>query len=356
MGRNIVIFSDGTGQAGGFRFDENRSNIYKMFRACRCGPDSSVNPRDQLTFYDPGLGSQADGGHLTGRAARWIYNTISQATGFGITANIVDCYAALIRLWRPGDRIFLFGFSRGAYRIRCLAGVVSMCGIPQQMKDGSQIKLTDADTRRLAEYAVKHIYQFTSSRSLDTATDRQKFLLETRRRLAARFRSEHNCGTDVVPNADPYFVGVYDTVAALGSAQKTAMIASAVLIAFAALGGIANYLSNFSRISVIGKVLGALTFTNTFFGLIGLTALAAFAVYIYTHLKWDFGVPGYTKGDGRRTVHLTEMWQTFYDTNLNPRVSYAKYAISIDENRKDFARVGCCLKKDAGWLGANGGW
>ena len=97
MGRNIVIFSDGTGQAGGFRFDENRSNIYKMFRACRCGPDSSVNPRDQLTFYDPGLGSQADGGHLTGRAARWIYNTISQATGFGITANIVDCYAALIR-------------------------------------------------------------------------------------------------------------------------------------------------------------------------------------------------------------------------------------------------------------------
>jgi uncharacterized protein (DUF2235 family) len=55
MGKNVVIFSDGTGQAGGFRFDEKRSNIYKLYRATRCGPDSCVDPREQLTFYDPGL-------------------------------------------------------------------------------------------------------------------------------------------------------------------------------------------------------------------------------------------------------------------------------------------------------------
>jgi hypothetical protein len=113
MGKNVVIYSDGTGQAGGFRFDEDRSNIYKLYRATRCGPDSSVDPHKQVAFYDPGLGSQADGGHLAGWLARWVYNLVSQATGFGITANIIDCYAALIRLWRPGDRIFLIGFSRG---------------------------------------------------------------------------------------------------------------------------------------------------------------------------------------------------------------------------------------------------
>lgn len=50
---NIVIFSDGTGQRGGLMFDERRSNIYKLFRATRCGPDSSVDPAEQLTFLRP---------------------------------------------------------------------------------------------------------------------------------------------------------------------------------------------------------------------------------------------------------------------------------------------------------------
>ena len=46
------------------------------------------------------------------------HNFLSQATGFGLTTNIIDCYETLVRLWRPGDRIFLFGFSRGAYTVR----------------------------------------------------------------------------------------------------------------------------------------------------------------------------------------------------------------------------------------------
>jgi hypothetical protein len=87
--------------------DEDRSNIYKLYRASRCGPDSSIDPREQVAFYDPGLGSQPDGGHVFGRLLRWIHNTVAQATGFGITRNIIDCYAALIQLWQPGDRIFL---------------------------------------------------------------------------------------------------------------------------------------------------------------------------------------------------------------------------------------------------------
>jgi hypothetical protein len=45
MPKNILIFSDGTGQAGGLRPDENRSNIYKLFRATRCGPDTEIDPR-----------------------------------------------------------------------------------------------------------------------------------------------------------------------------------------------------------------------------------------------------------------------------------------------------------------------
>lgn len=54
MSKNVIIYSDGTGQAGGFRFDEDRSNVYKLYRATRCGPDSTVDPRKQVAFYDAG--------------------------------------------------------------------------------------------------------------------------------------------------------------------------------------------------------------------------------------------------------------------------------------------------------------
>jgi uncharacterized protein (DUF2235 family) len=131
MPKNILIFSDGTGQAGGRAPDENISNIYKLFRATRCGPESDIDPLVQLTFYDPGLGSQPDGGiFFAERAYRWIHNVVSQATGLGITLNIIDCYAAILQMWQPGDRIFLFGFSRGAYTVRCVAAVLSLCGVP----------------------------------------------------------------------------------------------------------------------------------------------------------------------------------------------------------------------------------
>jgi uncharacterized protein (DUF2235 family) len=158
MPKNILIFSDGTGQAGGVTFDENRSNVYKLFRATRCGPDSTIDPSEQVAFYDPGLGSPRDNHFTFGWVGRKIYNLISQGTGFGITANIIDCYAALIRLWRPGDRIYLFGFSPGAYTVRCLAAVIAYCGIPTKLPDNQPVKLDVASTKKLASYAVKHVY------------------------------------------------------------------------------------------------------------------------------------------------------------------------------------------------------
>jgi uncharacterized protein (DUF2235 family) len=65
MPRNIVVFADGTGQRGGIFFDENRSNIYKLYRATRCGPEYSVNPAEQLAFYDPGVGTDPIEGNVS---------------------------------------------------------------------------------------------------------------------------------------------------------------------------------------------------------------------------------------------------------------------------------------------------
>src|SRR5437773_8954615 len=157
---NIIIYSDGTGQRGGVLFDERRSNIYKLFRATRCGPDSSVNPSEQLTFYDPGLGTAPpghEGSGLIGTAARAFYNLVSQATGLGITRNIIDGYAAIIRLWRPGDRIFLFGFSRGAYTVRCLSSVLGFCGIPTHDKGSKPLCRDEKNSKRIASEAVKTV-------------------------------------------------------------------------------------------------------------------------------------------------------------------------------------------------------
>jgi uncharacterized protein (DUF2235 family) len=152
-GRNIVIFSDGTGQRGGVYFDESRTNIYKLYRAARSGPDSNVLPERQQAFYDPGLGTQPEGGASLLRAWRAFYNLVSQATGLGITHNIIDCYTAIIQLWRPGDRIFLFGFSRGAYTIRCLATALCYSGIPTQSAPGVPLKRDAASARKLATAA-----------------------------------------------------------------------------------------------------------------------------------------------------------------------------------------------------------
>src|SRR5258708_16669356 len=58
MSKNILVFSDGTGQAGGLTPDENRSNIYKIFRATRCGPDTNISAGEQIAFYDAGLDTQ----------------------------------------------------------------------------------------------------------------------------------------------------------------------------------------------------------------------------------------------------------------------------------------------------------
>jgi hypothetical protein len=353
MAKNIIIYSDGTGQAGGFRFDETRSNVYKLYRATRCGPDSPIDPNEQIAFYDPGLGSQADGANVFGKAFRWVHNTVAQATGFGITRNLIDCYAALIQLWRPGDRIFLIGFSRGSYTVRCLAGIIARCGIPTHPENqpGGSLKIDDASAHSLAAYAVKHVYQFTYPRKKSEATPRQSFLLDTREKVASRFRIKYGSNDRADPTnatANPYFIGVFDTVAALGNPATTTLFSVAFLLIAAALGVAGQTLTHFVDVPVIGRTLGFLSFRHVFFGSIVGAGIAAVIVYFYTHLKWDFRVEGYGWRESLKTLHLNDLWMQFYDTELHPKVDYARHAISIDENRENFKRVGWSSPRGTG--------
>src|SRR5215813_11158936 len=231
MPKNVVIYSDGTGQRGGIQFDERRSNIYKLYRATRCGPDSSINPAEQLTFYDPGIGTLPAGLGFFWGAARWLHNLISQATGLGLTRNIIDCDASIIQLWQPGDRIFLFGFSRGAYTVRCVAAVLALCGVPTRMKDESQLRRDEGTARKIAREAVKKVYQHVNS-------PRDTNYLPQRAALAARFRSEYGSDSKGKSNAYPHFIGVFDTVAAIANYGSLALVAGLGVLLIAALSGI----------------------------------------------------------------------------------------------------------------------
>jgi hypothetical protein len=296
MPRNILIFSDGTGQAGGLTPDENVSNIYKLYRATRCGPLSSIDPCEQLTFYDPGLGSEPDSGIFSAqRAYRWLHNLVSQATGLGITMNIIDGYAAILRMWQPGDRIYLFGFSRGAYTVRCLAAVLSFCGVPTTMADGRTPLYRDQGTaRKIAKEAVRRVYQHVSSPK-DTP------YLEQRKALA---------------------LGSY-------------LLSGALVVALAALIAIVSYAQSFLLFS----------FWLSFGILAGLSAFIAAVWYGVTHVQYATDLSGYSFW---QTLHFTAPKMKFYDHHLDNAVWYARHAMSIDENRADFARVPWGSTRNAG--------
>ena len=322
MAKNIVVFSDGTGQRGGIFFDECRSNIYKLYRATRCGPDCAVNPAEQLTYYDPGIGTEPGGLSLFGRLWRKIHNIVSQATGLGITANVIDCYAAIIRMWEPGDRIFLFGFSRGAYTVRCLGAVLAMCGVPRLGKDGRPLKLDPASVRAVAEIGVKKVYQHVSS-------PKDKAYLGQRTALAAWFRNKYGADENGGSNAYPYFVGVFDTVASVATLSGLLLVLGGI-IAVVVAGG-----------AVLGAIFGNFLFWT---GMVAIAAaIVTLLVVAFMNVRYAVGLPGYSFW---QTFHFTALRLRFYDQELNPNVGYARHAIAIDENRESFQRVPWGSPKD----------
>lgn len=332
MPRNIVIYSDGTGQRGGVLFDERRSNIYKLYRATRCGPDSSVDPKEQYAFYDAGIGTSKGARGVLGAAWDMIYNVICQATGLGLTGNIIDCYAALVRSWRPGDRVFLFGFSRGAYTVRCLGAVIALCGIPTA--DGDQPLKRDMKTsKRIAKEAVKRVYQHTHSRPMDKATQRQKEQLEQRLELAGRFRQKYRSAEGDGANVYPHFIGVFDTVAAIGN-----MTVATTVLALAALA--INFGMIWSAAQWLGFDLGWPSLLGISVAVIVILGYLGNLIY---RIRWEIGL---RHSRWWRPFHLLAWRMRFYDMTLNPKVQYARHALAIDERRKDFDRVGWGTRGD----------
>ena len=124
--KNIVVCCDGTGN----EISENISNVLKLYRVLR---KSGKTDPQQVVFYDPGVGTLARPNPWT-KLKQDAVTVLGLATGYGLDDNVLKAYNFLINHYEDADDIFLFGFSRGAYTVRVLAGLIHKVGLlsPQQ--------------------------------------------------------------------------------------------------------------------------------------------------------------------------------------------------------------------------------
>ena len=119
--KNIVICCDGTGN----EINENISNVLKLYRTLR--KTEKTMPR-QMAFYDPGVGTLARSNPWT-KLVQDASAIFGLATGYGLDDNVLDSYEFIVDNYADGDAIYLFGFSRGAYTVRMLAGLIHKIGL-----------------------------------------------------------------------------------------------------------------------------------------------------------------------------------------------------------------------------------
>ena len=173
---NIIVCADGTWNRPEEDVEKDfPTNVLKLARAIKPTASAAANTKaiKQHVFYDWGLGS--------------YHNSFSAgATGRGIHKNIVDGYRYIVQNYAHGDKIYLFGFSRGAYTVRALCGLINNCGI---------VKRADA---KLINKAWD-MYKSPSAKNSPSGD------------AAIQFRKDHCHRSNKV-----HFVGVWDTVGALG--------------------------------------------------------------------------------------------------------------------------------------------
>jgi uncharacterized protein (DUF2235 family) len=127
-GRNLVLLFDGTGNVLGNNQD---TNVVKLLRLlAKHSPDATQRP-SQVVYYDPGVGTTNEfpAASLSGKVASFFRQVKGLALGSGAFDNVTQAYEFLASTHQPGDRIFLFGFSRGAFTARAVGGMVNMYGL-----------------------------------------------------------------------------------------------------------------------------------------------------------------------------------------------------------------------------------
>ncbi|MBR0695930.1 DUF2235 domain-containing protein [Bradyrhizobium lablabi] len=335
MAKNIVVFSDGTGQDGGARPEQRISNIYKMYRISRDHAETAIDPTQQVAFYDAGLGTDIGATAITA-PIRFVQKLLGSVAGAGIKRNIADCYEFIVNHYEEGDRIFLFGFSRGAYTVRSLANLLMLCGVPTKTPGGPLMRYRKA-VRDIAWEAVDTVLEHGAGHP------REEFEAE-RLELARRFQDKYGSGDGSNSNAAPYFIGVFDTVAALGArGPRRRLIQIGLTFAVAS----AAFFASLVPAAIIGAAAVIYSGAGLLWGFIVpawfVTQIAMLVAIIWfwreqraATRKTIYDFPN--KGDPPRS-HYAEWKGENFDRLLSKHVHFARAANAIDETRKDFRRV-----------------
>lgn len=189
MARNLVVCLDGTSNEP----ESGSTNVARTYAV-------AVKSDAQLVYYDPGVGTMGARGAVTGAGKR-ATRLAGLVVGFGVKDNIEEAYTWLCANYQPGDQIFVFGFSRGAYTARALTGMLRTVGL---LRPGAE---------NLTPYAIKLYAQHGKDAPSE---DEEKEFWKVRRAFTDRF------GNPEFPHPfNPHvkqvrFLGVWDTVKTIG--------------------------------------------------------------------------------------------------------------------------------------------
>lgn len=178
--KRIVICCDGTWNLPDATDNgiPTPTNVVKIAQAVRPISNDDIV---QKMYYDPGVGT----------SGCWLSRKYCGLTGYGLSRNIVEAYQYLISEYEVGDELFLFGFSRGAFTVRSLAGLIRKCGILRSDK----IDIVKVIARAFVLYRERS--SATHPRGIEATLFRRTYAV-----------------SDITPIR---FIGVWDTVGALGN-------------------------------------------------------------------------------------------------------------------------------------------
>ena len=194
MSKNIVLLSDGTGNSSAKIF---KTNVWRLFQIL-----DLRDPTKQVAFYDDGVGT----------SSFKAFAILGGVFGFGLKRNVIDIYSFCCRNYRPGDRIYCFGFSRGAFTIRIVAGMIARQGLVNYNNDEADLARFAADAYRLYRRRFTGgIAKYLGYIGIDLRGMRD-FVIRQWRKL------RHQSVSAPPPTSieSIHFVGIWDTVDAYG--------------------------------------------------------------------------------------------------------------------------------------------
>ena len=177
--KKIILLSDGTGNSAAKR---NKTNVWRLYRAL------DLHRKDQIALYDDGVGSQQF----------LLFKLLGGAFGWGLRRNVIELYKFLCRNYEhqdsdgKHDKIYLFGFSRGAFTVRVLAGLIKECGL--FTNHCSERDLDKKARQCFSQYRATYPRWYSG--------------------LFTRKHAQENAHSALQPKIE--FIGVWDTVAAYG--------------------------------------------------------------------------------------------------------------------------------------------